>query len=61
MRLTVINMLGEIIYVHEREYRAGSHSIDWNRNQGTRQVTSGLYMYKLESNGAEVVKKMLVK
>jgi hypothetical protein len=61
VRLTIINMLGEIIYVHEQEYRAGSHSIDWSRSQGTRQVSSGVYMYRLESNGSEVVKKMLVR
>jgi hypothetical protein len=61
VRLTVVNMLGEIIYVHEQDYRAGSHSIDWSRAQYTRQVSSGVYMYRLESNGVELVKKMLVR
>jgi len=61
VKLTVINMLGEVIYQHEQDYRTGVHSIDWDTGKSSRTIRSGVYMYRLESNGEELVKKMLIK
>lgn len=60
-RLTVINTLGEIVYNHENKYKAGVYSITWDKNQSLRSITPGMYLYRLESNGEEVVKKMIIK
>ncbi|MCK5372258.1 MAG: T9SS type A sorting domain-containing protein, partial [Cyclobacteriaceae bacterium] len=60
-KLTVINMLGETVYIHERDYDAGVYSITWERSQSIRPVSAGVYLYRLESNGQDVVKKMLIK
>jgi hypothetical protein len=58
---TIINTLGEIVYIHEENYESGIHSISWDRSQGLRSIAPGMYLYRLESNGEEVVKKMLIK
>lgn len=60
-RLSVINMLGETVYVHEQNYNPGVYQIDWNKKQSKKAMPSGVYLYKLESNGNEVVRKMLIK
>jgi hypothetical protein len=60
-RFTIVNTLGELVYIHEQDYKAGVYSLTWDRNQGLRAVTPGMYLYRLESNGEEVVKKMLIK
>ena len=60
-RFTIINTLGEIVYIHEQNYNPGAYSIAWDRSQSLRSVTPGIYLYRLESNGEEVVKKMLIK
>jgi hypothetical protein len=60
-RFTIINTLGEIVYIHEQNYNPGTYSISWDRSQSLRSVTPGIYLYRLESNGEEVVKKMLIK
>ena len=59
-KLTVINMLGETVYIHEQDYDAGVYSITWEKSQSLRPVSSGVYLYRLESNGQDVVKKMLI-
>ena len=59
-KLTVINMLGEMVYTHEQDYDAGVYSISWDKSQSIKPVSSGVYLYRLESNGQHVVRKMLV-
>ena len=61
VRFSIVNTLGEIIYVHEDNYKAGIYNISWDRSQGMRTVSPGVYLYRLESNGEEVVKKMVIK
>jgi hypothetical protein len=61
VRLTVVNSVGKIVYMYEDQYEPGLHSISWDRSQSALPVTEGLYLYRLECNGEEVVKKMLVR
>lgn len=61
VRFTIVNTLGEIVYIHEQNYDSGKHRIVWNRDQSLKPVTPGVYLYRLESNGENVVRKMLVK
>lgn len=58
---TIINTLGEIVYIHEDNYKTGMYSISWDRSQSLRSIAPGMYLYRLESNGEEVVKKMMIK
>jgi hypothetical protein len=61
VRLTVVNSVGKIVYMYEDQYEPGLHSISWDKSQSALPVTEGLYLYRLECNGEEVVKKMLVR
>jgi hypothetical protein len=61
VRFSIVNTLGEIVYIHEDNYKAGIYSLDWDRSQGSQSIAPGVYLYRLESNGAEVVKKMMIK
>jgi hypothetical protein len=60
-KISIINLLGETVYKHEQHYSAGVHSLTWQKSQATRPVSSGLYLIRLESDGQELVKKMLIK
>ncbi|MCG8310185.1 MAG: T9SS type A sorting domain-containing protein [Cytophagales bacterium] len=59
-RFTVMNTLGEIVYMHEEDYAPGIYKLRWDKGQGMRPVNKGVYLYRLESNGEEVVRRMLV-
>jgi len=59
--LSVINLLGETVYLHEEDYNPGIYSLTWDRSKSNQTITPGVYLYKLESNGETVIKKMLVK
>ena len=61
VKLSVINLLGETVYLHEDDYEPGTHILNWDRNQSLKPVTPGIYLYRLESNGKVVVKKMLIR
>jgi hypothetical protein len=61
VKLSVINLLGETVYLHEDNYEPGMHILKWDRNQSLKPVTPGIYLYRLESKGKEVVKKMLIR
>ena len=58
---TVVNLLGEVVFHHEQEYSVGEHNILWNRSIGLKPISSGLYLYKLECNDEEAVKKLIIK
>ncbi len=60
-KLSIINLLGEIIFVHEQDYDTGVYSVTWNKGDSFRSVSPGVYLYRIESNGVDVVKKMLIK
>lgn len=61
VRLSVYNNLGQLIYVlYEGELGTGIHSKIWNGlDMAGKQVTSGVYLYKLETEEFIEVKKML--
>ena len=60
-KLSIVNLLGETVFIHQEEYRPGIHSIEWNRSNVLKAIIPGIYIYRLESNGEEVVKKMLIR
>ncbi len=61
VRLSVYNNLGQLISVlFEGELGSGIHSKIWNGlDMSGKQVTSGVYLYKLETDEYSEVKKML--
>jgi len=61
VRLSVFNNLGQMISVlFEGELGSGIHSKIWNGlDLSGKQVTSGVYLYKLETEEYSEVKKML--
>ncbi|MFZ5517633.1 MAG: Ig-like domain-containing protein, partial [Candidatus Zhuqueibacterota bacterium] len=59
--LTIYNSLGQLIYtLFDGELSSGSYTKIWNAlDQQGKQVTSGVYMYKLETEEFSQVRKML--
>jgi serine protease len=62
VELVVINVLGQQIRTLVNEYQsAGAHSVVWDgRDQGGNQVASGIYFYRMISDGSVDTKKMLL-
>ncbi len=57
VKLTVYNVLGQQIAVLVNGLmKSGNHTVDFNATG----LNSGLYFYKLESNGVSLVKKMML-
>ncbi len=57
VKLTVYNVLGQEITTLVNQFmKAGNHTADFNASN----LNSGLYFYKLESNGLTQVKKMML-
>lgn len=57
VKLTVFNILGEQVSVLVNEFKeAGAYNIHFN----ALKLNSGLYLYRLESNGFNKTKKMLL-
>ncbi|MGQ9642780.1 MAG: T9SS type A sorting domain-containing protein, partial [Ignavibacterium sp.] len=55
VKLSVYNLLGQEITTLVNEYKeAGTHNIEFNATN----LNSGVYLYKLESNGLTLTKKM---
>ena len=62
VRLTVYNVLGQPVRVlFEGGQGAGAYSVQWDgRDALGRQVTSGMYLYRLEAGGDVAVRKMIL-
>jgi plastocyanin len=57
VKLTVYNVLGQEIAVLVNGFmKLGNYTVDFNASN----LNSGLYFYKLESNGSSLVKKMML-
>ncbi len=57
VKLTVYNVLGQQIAILVNGFmKSGSHSVDFN----AVDLNSGIYFYKLESDGVSLVKKMML-
>ena len=62
VQLTVFSNLGQevrgLVNAHQR---AGAHTVRWDgRDDHGREVTSGLYLYRLETGQQRLVKKMIL-
>jgi hypothetical protein len=62
VKLTVYNMLGQKVRVLQNEFKAASeYSIVWDGNDGAnKQVCSGIYLYRIESDNLNIQKKMVL-
>ncbi|MGB5530745.1 MAG: FlgD immunoglobulin-like domain containing protein, partial [Ignavibacteriaceae bacterium] len=67
VKLTVYNILGqEVITLLNEQKPAGNHRVNWNaRDAGGTQLTSGIYLYKLNASGIngkefQDIKKMIL-
>jgi len=60
--LRIYNLFGEeVAQLYDGKMTAGTHSLIWNgRNQSGQPVTSGLYLYRLESEQATLTGKMIL-
>ena len=60
--LTVYNMVGQKVNVLENNIQtAGSHTVQWNGTDlSGRPVSSGVYLYTLESGNFTMTKKMIL-
>jgi hypothetical protein len=58
--LTVYNVLGQkVVTLVDRDQEAGQHSVDWQgRNVSGREVSSGMYLYRLQVGSEAVTQKM---
>jgi len=53
VKLSVYNLLGEeIATLFNGDMFAGYHSVDWNALTNGRQISSGVYFYKIDATGA---------
>ncbi len=60
-KLTVYNIIGQEIAVLISDYlEAGSYNVVFNANSVNSQLTSGLYLYRIESKEFTSIKKMLL-
>jgi hypothetical protein len=62
VKLTVFNLLGQkVITLVNEEKAAGTYSVEWDgRDDKGRIVSSGIYLYRLESTSFNLTKKMLL-
>ncbi|HMV27105.1 MAG TPA: T9SS type A sorting domain-containing protein, partial [bacterium] len=62
IRVTVYNILGQFIAELLNENRtAGYHNVIWNgRNATNQQVSSGIYLYRLETSQGVITRKMML-
>jgi hypothetical protein len=61
VRIVVYDILGnEVATLINGYMREGSHSVKWNINDSKDKASSGIYFYKLLTNGTEDIKKMIL-
>ncbi|MBL7960547.1 fibronectin type III domain-containing protein, partial [bacterium] len=62
VKIKIYNVLGqEVATVVNRYYETGRYNIEWNgRDDMGRQLSSGVYIYRLETGKVSRVKKMLL-
>ena len=60
VRLTIYNPLGqELRILVSAPEAAGRHDVHWNgRDESGREVTSGVYIYRLEAGDLSMVRKL---
>ncbi len=62
VRLSVYNIIGKKVRtLADHQFNAGTHSISWNGlDDNGKPVSSGIYLYVMESNGYRDTKKMML-
>ncbi len=62
VKLEIYNSLGELINILINDYKgAGKYTIKWNgKTSNNLDVPSGVYFYRMSSNGLTIVKKMML-
>jgi hypothetical protein len=62
VRLSVYNMRGRLVkMLIDRKVEAGRHTVVWDgRDETGRQVSSGIYLYRLDAGDEVAVRKMVV-
>ena len=62
VRLTVYNSLGQVVKTLVNTHQpAGNYTLNWNgTNQFGSKVSSGIYFYRLDTDGFASVKKMIM-
>ena len=60
--LKVYNILGQVVStLADRAYEAGTHAVVWDgRDKNGRLTASGIYLYRIESEGVAFTKKMVL-
>lgn len=60
--LTIYNVIGQPVKnLFNRRMAAGQHRVRWDgRDEAGKKVSSGIYLYRLQSGGAAVFKKMIL-
>ncbi|RMD86518.1 MAG: DUF4185 domain-containing protein, partial [Calditrichaeota bacterium] len=61
VHLTILNLLGEEVRSLVDEFQeAGSHRVQWDgKDDKGRELSSGVYLYRLKAGGLTLVKKMV--
>jgi hypothetical protein len=61
VKLTIYNSAGDLIALFEEFRPAGSHTVRWDgRDTVLQPVHSGIYIYRLETGGTSLSRKMLL-
>ncbi len=62
VKLTIYNMMGKRIKtLYQGQAAAGQHQVAWNaKNEQGIKVASGIYIYKLEANNFQAMKRLIL-
>ena len=62
VKLEIYNSIGELITTLENSFQnPGKYNVQWNgKNSKGEEVSSGIYFYRMSSNGLTLVKKMIM-
>ncbi len=62
VKLEVFNLLGQkIAKITDGQFEAGTHTVNWDGTDSSGgQVASGIYFYRIEANGFEQTRKMIL-
>ena len=62
IKIEIYNIRGELVKTLINDYQnAGEHELTWNgKTENGDKVSSGVYLYKLETENKKICKKMLL-
>ncbi|MBL1215590.1 MAG: T9SS type A sorting domain-containing protein [Ignavibacteriae bacterium] len=57
VRIDIFNIMGQKVKtLLDQEMQAGNHKVEWNASE----IASGIYFYKVQANGIQEVKRMIL-